>query len=104
MKILVTGGTGRIGSNLVKQLLEKGHDIRSFVYPDDVNRVGRWDGTERVETVLAICGNTKMLKKPLKVLMPSIISPLPSVVRLITASIWQSTAWEPSTFWSVSVS
>jgi len=52
MKILVTGGTGRIGSNLVKTLLEKGHDIRSFVYPGDVNRVGRWDGTERVETVL----------------------------------------------------
>ncbi len=52
MKILVTGGTGRIGSNLVKSLLEKGHDIRSFVYPGDVNRLSRWDGTERVETVL----------------------------------------------------
>ena len=43
MKILVTGGTGRIGSNLVKKMLEKGHDIRNFVYPGDVNRVGRWD-------------------------------------------------------------
>ena len=28
MKILVTGGTGRIGANLVKRLLDKGHDIR----------------------------------------------------------------------------
>ena len=33
MKILVTGGTGRIGANLVKRLLDRGHDIRSFVYP-----------------------------------------------------------------------
>ena len=33
MKILVTGGTGRIGANLVKGLLAKGHEIRSFVYP-----------------------------------------------------------------------
>ncbi len=33
MKILVTGRTGRIGANLVKQLLAKGHEIRSFVYP-----------------------------------------------------------------------
>lgn len=52
MKILVTGGTGRIGSNLVKKLLEKGHDIRSFVYPGDANRVNRLDRYERVETVL----------------------------------------------------
>lgn len=52
MKILVTGGTGRIGSNLVKQLLEKGHEIRSFTYPEDKNRVGRWDDIPKVETIL----------------------------------------------------
>ena len=52
MKILITGGTGRIGANLAKKLLEKGHDIRSFVYPGDVHRVNRLDGYERVETVL----------------------------------------------------
>ncbi len=28
MKIIVTGGTGRIGANLIKQLLAKGHEIR----------------------------------------------------------------------------
>ncbi len=52
MKILVTGGTGRIGSNLTKKLLEKGHEIRCFTYPGDANRVDRWKGTEGVETVL----------------------------------------------------
>ena len=47
MKILVTGGTGRIGSNLVKKLLEKGHEIRSFVYPgrcQSCRKMG-WHGT-----------------------------------------------------------
>jgi len=39
MKILVTGGTGRIGTHLVKQLLAKGHEIRSFIYPGDTSRV-----------------------------------------------------------------
>jgi nucleoside-diphosphate-sugar epimerase len=41
MKILVTGGTGRIGSNLTKKLLEKGHEIRCFTYPGDANRVDK---------------------------------------------------------------
>ncbi len=52
MKILVTGGTGRIGSNLTKKLLEKGHEIRCFTYPGDANRVNRWKDTENVETLL----------------------------------------------------
>lgn len=52
MKILVTGGTGRIGANLVKKLLEKGHHIRSFVYPADANRINRLDAYQGVETVL----------------------------------------------------
>ena len=52
MKILVTGGTGRIGANLVKRLLEKGHDIRSFVYPGDASRAHKLDAYDRVETVV----------------------------------------------------
>ena len=63
MRILVTGGTGRIGSNLVKKLLEKGHSIRSFVYPGDVNRVGRWDGMAGVETVLGDLREYEDVKK-----------------------------------------
>ena len=86
MKILVTGGTGRIGSNLVKKLLEKGHEIRSFVYPG--MSIVSENGTVRnaLKPSLAICANMRMLKKPLKAWMLSIILPLPLVVPSITVS------------------
>ena len=51
MKILVTGGTGRIGANLVTRLLDKGHTIRSFVYPGDASRAHKLDTFGSVETV-----------------------------------------------------
>lgn len=51
MKILVTGATGRIGANLVVQLLAAGHSIRSFVYPGDASRAAKLDGYDGVETV-----------------------------------------------------
>ena len=51
MKILVTGATGRIGANLVVRLLDKGHSIRSFVYPADASRARKLDAYEGVETV-----------------------------------------------------
>lgn len=51
MKILVSGGTGRIGANLVRRLLAKGHEIRSFVYPGDASRAHKLDGFAGVETV-----------------------------------------------------
>ena len=51
MKILVTGGTGRIGANLVVRLLDRGHSIRSFVYPADASRARKLDAFEGVETV-----------------------------------------------------
>jgi len=51
MKILVTGATGRIGANLVIRLLDRGHSIRSFVYPADASRARKLDTYEGVETV-----------------------------------------------------
>ena len=33
MKILVTGADGLLGSNLVRELLSRGHAIRAFVQP-----------------------------------------------------------------------
>ena len=50
MKILVTGATGRIGANLVVRLLDKGHSIRSFVYPADASRARKLDAYDGVET------------------------------------------------------
>ena len=51
MKILVTGATGRIGANLVPRLLDKGHAVRSFVYPGDPSRMDKLDIYGGVETV-----------------------------------------------------
>ena len=51
MKILVTGGTGRIGANLVLRLLDAGHTVRSFVYPADASRAKKLDAYDGVETV-----------------------------------------------------
>lgn len=51
MKILVTGGTGRVGANLVRLLLETGHTIRVFQYPGDAGRAGKLDMYADVEVV-----------------------------------------------------
>lgn len=51
MKILVTGGTGRVGANLVRLLLAQGHSIRTFIYPGDASRAGKLDLYEGVESV-----------------------------------------------------
>ncbi len=49
MKILVTGGTGRVGANLCRLLLAQGHTIRAFVYPGDASRAHKLDGFDNVE-------------------------------------------------------
>jgi nucleoside-diphosphate-sugar epimerase len=51
MKILVTGSNGRIGANLVRRLLQRGHEIRGFVFPGDASRVHKLDGIANVELV-----------------------------------------------------
>ena len=49
MKILVTGGTGRVGANLVTRLLQAGHAIRVLSYPGDASRAGKLDAFAEVE-------------------------------------------------------
>lgn len=63
MKILVTGATGRIGANLVVQLLAAGHSIRSFVYPGDASRAGKLDAYAGVETVFGDLRNYDDVRK-----------------------------------------
>ena len=63
MKILVTGGTGRIGANLVKSLLSKGHEIRSLVYPGDRSRAHKLNDFDRVQTVEGDLCNFEDVKK-----------------------------------------
>ncbi len=49
MKILVTGGTGRVGANLCRILLAQGHEIRAFTYPGDALRAHKLDDFAHVE-------------------------------------------------------
>jgi nucleoside-diphosphate-sugar epimerase len=35
VRILVTGATGRIGANLVRELVARGNEVRAFALPDD---------------------------------------------------------------------
>jgi dTDP-glucose 4,6-dehydratase len=42
-KVLVTGSDGFIGSHLVEALIEKGHDVRAFVYYNSFNHWGWLD-------------------------------------------------------------
>ena len=35
MKILVAGAAGQVGCRLVRQLLERNHEVRGTVLPDD---------------------------------------------------------------------
>ena len=52
-KTLVTGGSGHFGANLVRRLLDEGHDVRALAQPDADNRgleglaVERFDGDVR---------------------------------------------------------
>src|SRR5689334_19984856 len=46
MKILVTGGTGFIGTGLRKALKDEGHDVRLLVRSGSVDKVDRREGFE----------------------------------------------------------
>lgn len=66
MKILITGGTGRIGANLAKTLLAIGHEIRSFVYPGDASRAHKLDDFDGVETVVGDLRNFDDVKRAVR--------------------------------------
>ncbi len=66
MKILVTGGTGRVGANLVTRLLNKGHDVRTLVYPGDASRANKLDAFASVETVTGDLRNLDDVRSAVK--------------------------------------
>lgn len=79
MKILVTGGTGFIGSHLIERLLDRGYEVRCIaketmnaglleargcrVVIGDLNRPGSWESLlEGVDTVYHVAGVTRCRK------------------------------------------
>lgn len=48
MKVLVTGADGFIGSHLVEALVEKGHDVKAFVFYNSFNSWGWLDRSPKV--------------------------------------------------------
>ena len=47
----------------MSRLLDRGHDIRSFVYPGDSSRADKLDGYDRVETVVGDLRNFDDVKQ-----------------------------------------
>ena len=47
-KVLVTGADGFIGSHLTESLLEKGYDVKAFVYYNSFNNWGWLDTLPKV--------------------------------------------------------
>ncbi len=60
-KILITGGTGFIGSRLVKELLQDGHQInvltRKKIKNKNINYIQNLDGDFEYDIVINLCGS-----------------------------------------------
>ncbi len=44
-RLLITGAAGRLGANIVRQVLDKGYDVRGLVLPDDPKKT-KLDGLD----------------------------------------------------------
>ena len=62
LKILVTGITGRVGANVARHFLQKGHSVRGFVWPGDRQSAKlKQVGAEIVEGNLSSSSDVKEL-------------------------------------------
>lgn len=60
-KVLVTGADGFIGSHLTESLLEKGYDVKAFVYYNSFNTWGWLDTLprEKLDQIEIFCGDIR---------------------------------------------
>lgn len=60
-KVLVTGADGFIGSHLVELLIEKGYDVKAFVYYNSFNTWGWLDTLpkEKLDKIEVFCGDIR---------------------------------------------
>ncbi len=61
MNCLVTGGVGRLGTELIKQLVSSGHKVKAFDLP-----MAKWEeisGIEGVEAVMGDINNVNLISK-----------------------------------------
>jgi len=75
MRILVTGGTGFIGSHLIPKLIEREHDV----YNLERYVTGRLGKTPKVKTVYANLTDAFAIKKAIKTVKPEVVIHLASI-------------------------
>jgi nucleoside-diphosphate-sugar epimerase len=95
MRILVTGGTGFIGSHLIPKLLEEGHEVYSL----ERYVTGRYVLGE-VKAVFADLRDSFAVRKVVREVMPEVVIHLASISPVaysydIHKSSLKLTPWEP---------